>query len=68
MTTITLTRADIEALVARLDARSTSRLWDVGHEHRSDLKQAVAVLRRALSVGFPVKDITVDLPNNGGAR
>jgi hypothetical protein len=68
MTTITVTRADIEALCDRLDARSTSRLWDASPEHKRDLRIAVAVMRHALSIGFPIRSIEVDMPNNGTPR
>jgi hypothetical protein len=68
MVTITVNRDEIAALCDRLDARSTSRLWDAAPELKRDLRVAVAVLRQALSIGFPVRPVDVDLPNNGVSR
>jgi hypothetical protein len=39
----------------------TSRLWDVTPEIRSDLITAVAVIRAALAIGFPVQPIEIDV-------
>jgi exopolyphosphatase/pppGpp-phosphohydrolase len=62
---ITLNRAAVEALADRLSARATSRLWDITPEVRSDLLMAVAVIRAALAIGFPIRDIEV---SNGALR
>jgi hypothetical protein len=56
----TINRDEINHLADRLSARATSRLWDAAPEIRSDLLIAVAVLRAALSIGFPVRPIEIE--------
>jgi hypothetical protein len=65
MGTKTITREEIGHLTDRLSARATSRLWDATPEILSDLLVAVAVIRAALAIGFPVRPIEIE---NGTLR
>jgi hypothetical protein len=61
---VTLDREDIKNLTDRLTARA--RLG-ISPELRRDLLCATAVLRTALSIGFPVRPIQLEIEENNGA-
>jgi hypothetical protein len=67
MAKFTYTRDAIGSLAERLEARSTSALFQDRPELQSDLRAAAAVIRFALAHGVPVSPIEIDTGGNGGS-